>query len=184
MYWLSRSPLAETNWTPSYCQVSSAYWWPFGSKPEKSPSRSSVSWNCSLMIVEAFVYASTYSRKSFSSVSTWLMIPPRKATSVPARIGTNRSARALVRVNRGSTWITVAPRALAASTHWKPTGCASAKLEPSITMQSACCMSCMKVVAPPRPNDVPRPITVELWQIRAWFSTWTTPSAENSFLIR
>ena len=40
--------------------------------------------------------------------------------SAPARIGTCRSASALVRVNRGSTWITVAPRALASITHWKP----------------------------------------------------------------
>jgi hypothetical protein len=27
-----------------------------------------------------------------------------------------------------------------------------------------------KVVAPPRPNEVPRPGTVALCQIRAWFS--------------
>lgn len=103
---------------------------------------------------------------------------------MPARSGTCRSASALVRVNLGSTWITVAPRALASITHWKPTGCASAKFDPSITMQSACCRSCMKVVAPPRPNEVPSPITVELWQTRAWFSTCTTPSPVNSFLIR
>ncbi len=42
--------------------------------------------------------------------------------SAPARIGTYRSATALVRVNRGSTWITFAPRALASITHWNPTG--------------------------------------------------------------
>src|SRR6478736_4988830 len=36
------------------------------------------------------------------------MIPPRKVMSEPARSGTYRSASALVRVNRGSTWITVA----------------------------------------------------------------------------
>ena len=40
--------------------------------------------------------------------------------SVPARIGTCRSAIALVRVKRGSTWITFAPRSLASTTHWKP----------------------------------------------------------------
>src|ERR1017187_10163769 len=33
--------------------------------------------------------------------------------SAPARIGTCRSATALVRLNRGSTWITFAPQALA-----------------------------------------------------------------------
>jgi hypothetical protein len=48
--------------------------------------------------------------------------------------------------------------------------------EPSMTMQSAFCRSCWNVVAPPRPNEIPRPGTVELCQIRAWFSTCTMPS--------
>ncbi len=104
--------------------------------------------------------------------------------SLPARIGTCRSASALVRVKRGSTWMTRAPRFLASITHWKPTGWASAKLEPWITMQSACWRSCMKVVAPPRPKDVPSPATVELWQTRAWFSTWMIPRPVSSFLMR
>ena len=47
-----------------------------------------------------------------------------------------------VRVNRGSTWITVAPRRLASITHWNPTGCASAMFEPWITMQSEWTRSC------------------------------------------
>ena len=112
------------------------------------------------------------------------MTPPRKAMSVPARMGTTMSATAAVRVYRGSTWMSVAPRALASMTHWNPTGWHSAKLEPSITMQSAFCRSCMNVVAPPRPKEVPRPATVELWHTRAWFSTWTTPSAVCNFLMR
>jgi hypothetical protein len=53
-----------------------------------------------------------------------------------------------------------------------------------ITMQSECCRSCWKVVAPPRPNEVPRLGTVELCHMRAWFSTQTMPSAVYSFLIR
>jgi hypothetical protein len=53
-----------------------------------------------------------------------------------------------------------------------------------MTMQSALARSCWKVVAPPLPNEIPRPGTVELCHIRAWFSTWMTPSAVNSFLIR
>ena len=57
--------------------------------------------------------------------------------SLPARIGTCWSASALVRVNRGSTWMTFAPRALASITHWKPTGWHSAMFEPWMTMQSA-----------------------------------------------
>jgi hypothetical protein len=36
----------------------------------------------------------------------------------------------------------------------------------------------MKVVAPPRPKEVPRPATVELWQTHAWFSTWPQPTAQ------
>jgi hypothetical protein len=47
------------------------------------------------------------------------MIPPTNAMSAPARIGTCRSATALARMNRGSTWITLAPRFLASITHWK-----------------------------------------------------------------
>ena len=97
--------------------------------------------------------------------------------SLPARIGTCRSASALVRVKRGSTWNTLAPRALASITHWNPTGWHSAMLEPWMTMQSASARSCWKVVAPPRPKLVPRPGTVEECQIRAWFSTWIAPSA-------
>ena len=64
--------------------------------------------------------------------------------SLPARSGTCRSATALVRVKRGSTWMTVAPRALASITHWKPTGWHSAMFEPWMTMQSEFCRSCWK----------------------------------------
>jgi hypothetical protein len=50
-------------------------------------------------------------------------------------------------------------------------------LEPMIKTQSAFAKSCWKVVAPPLPNEVPRPGTVEECHIRAWFSTCTTPIA-------
>jgi hypothetical protein len=70
------------------------------------------------------------------------MMPPRNAISLPARSGTWISASALVRVNRGSTWISFAPRALASITHWNPTGWHSAMFEPSIRMQSEFCRSC------------------------------------------
>ena len=50
--------------------------------------------------------------------------------SLPARSGTCMSATADVRVNRGSMWMIFAPRALAAITHWKPTGWHSAMFEP------------------------------------------------------
>ena len=104
--------------------------------------------------------------------------------SVPARIGTWRFETALVRVKRGSTWMTFAPRPCASTTHWKPTGWHSAMLEPMIRMQSEFMRSCWNVVAPPRPNDVPRPGTVELCHMRAWFSIWTAPIAEKHFLMR
>ena len=57
-------------------------------------------------------------------------------------------------------------------------------LEPMIRMQSEFCRSCWNVVAPPRPNEVPRPGTVEECHMRAWFSIDTAPIAVNDFLSR
>ena len=48
-------------------------------------------------IVAAFVYVFTYSSNHRSCSITWRTRPPRKAMSLPARIGTCLSARALVR---------------------------------------------------------------------------------------
>ena len=105
--------------------------------------------------------------------------------SVPARIGTQISASALVREKRGSTWIIVAPCSFAFITQRKPTGCASAIEDPSIKMQSAFARSCCAVVAPPRPKEVPRPGTVLLCHIRAWLDTQTMPRPPvKSFLMR
>ena len=104
--------------------------------------------------------------------------------SEPARIGTCRSAIALVREKRGSTWMTFAPRSRAFITQRKPTGCASAIEEPWIRTQSAFWRSCWKLVAPPRPNEVPRPGTVEECHMRAWFSICTAPIAVKGFLMR
>jgi hypothetical protein len=53
-----------------------------------------------------------------------------------------------------------------------------------MTMQSEFCRSSWKLVAPPRPNDAPRPGTVALCHMRAWFSIWMAPIAVNSFLMR
>ena len=104
--------------------------------------------------------------------------------SAPALIGTWMSETALVRVNRGSTWITMAPWALASITHWKATGWHSAMFEPSMRMQSEWMRSRGGLVAPPRPKLVPRPGTVAECHMRAWFSIWMAPSAVNSFLMR
>ena len=88
-------------------------------------------------------------------------------------------------MKRGSTWITVAPRALASITHWKPTGCASAMFEPSIEdAVGVLAGPAGRSVAPPRPNEVPRPGTVEECQMRAWFSIWIAPIAVKSFFMR
>ena len=57
-------------------------------------------------------------------------------------------------------------------------------LDPMITMQSLFARSCWNVVAPPRPNDVPKLGTVELCHMRAWFSIWMAPIAVKNFLIR
>jgi hypothetical protein len=53
-----------------------------------------------------------------------------------------------------------------------------------MTMQSEFCKSCWNVVAPPRPNDVPKLGTVEECQIRAWFSISMAPRAVYSFFMR
>jgi len=52
----------------------------------------------------------------------WWMMPPRNAMSLPERIGAWMSASAEVRVKRGSTWMMVAPRALACMTKRNPIG--------------------------------------------------------------
>jgi hypothetical protein len=56
--------------------------------------------------------------------------------------------------------------------------------EPWIQTTSEFWRSCWKLVAPPRPNEVPRPGTVEECHMRAWFSICTAPMAEKNFLIR
>ena len=77
-----------------------------------------------------------------------------------------------------------APRSRAFIAQREPTGWASISAEPWIQTQSAIWKSCWKLVAPPRPNEVPRPGTVEECHMRAWFSIWIAPIAVQSFLIR
>ena len=79
------------------------------------------------------------------------MMPPRNAMSLPARIGAWMSAIAEVRVKRGSTWITVAPRRCASTTKRNATGWFSAMLEPMIRTQSDVSRSHRDMVAAPRP---------------------------------
>ncbi len=70
------------------------------------------------------------------------MTPPRKAMSVPGRIGAYTSATEAERVKRGSTTISRALLcALASVTHLKPHGCASAALPPMMSTRSAFLMS-------------------------------------------
>ena len=85
---------------------------------------------------------------------------------VPERIGTWMSAAALVRVKRGSTWMSLAPRSLAFITHWKATGWFSAMFEVAM-MTSEFWMSIRLVVIAPRPNVVPKAGTVAECQTRA-----------------
>ena len=96
--------------------------------------------------------------------------PARRERRCRSRRGsaTQRSAIADVRVKRGSTWMTV--RAALARLD-RPSGSRPDALRPStspmIRIASALTRSCCAVVAPPRPNEVPRPGTVELCHIRA-----------------
>ena len=70
-----------------------------------------------------------------------------------------------------------APRSRALRTQRDPTGCASTMDDPWIQTQSLFWKSCWKLVAPPRPSEVPRPGTVEECHMRAWFSIWIAPIA-------
>ena len=61
-----------------------------------------------------------------------------------------------MRVNRGSTWMTFAPRGFASITHWNPTGWASAMFEPWMMMQSALARSCWNVGGAAATEDGPQ----------------------------
>ena len=104
--------------------------------------------------------------------------------SLPARMQMYVWHIELVRLKCGSTWMRCAPRSRARIAHREPTGWASARFEPMIRMQSLLARSCWKVVAPPRPNDVPKLGTVEECHMRAWFSIWSAPRAVYSFFMR
>ena len=56
--------------------------------------------------------------------------------------------------------------------------------EPWIRMHCESWSACWKSLAPPRPNEVPRPGTVELCHMRAWFSIDTAPRAVKLFFSR
>ena len=61
------------------------------------------------------------------------------------------------------------------------TGWFSAMLDPITTTQSESAMLRGYIVAAPRPSLVPRPGTLELCHIRAWFSMATMPRPRMSF---
>jgi hypothetical protein len=71
-------------------------------------------------------------------------------------------------------------RVLACITQRNATGWHSAMFEPMMRMLSEFFRSGGNVVAPPRPYEVPRPGTVALCHIRAWFSRNTMPSERVS----
>ncbi len=105
--------------------------------------------------------------------------------SVPDRIGACRLHSAPVRVNRGSTWISVAPLRCASTRKRNAIGWFSAMLEPMVMTQSELARSHRAIVAAPRPKAVPKLGTEEECHIRAWFSIVTIPSPPvKSFLIR
>ena len=103
--------------------------------------------------------------------------------SAPARIGTCMSAIALVRPKRGSTWMIFAPRSglhRPAEADRMRLGHRGALDQDAVGVLQVL----LEGVAPPRPNEVPRPGTVEVCHMRAWFSIWTAPIAVKAFLIR
>jgi hypothetical protein len=105
--------------------------------------------------------------------------------SDPARTGAYTSQSAEVRVNRGSAWISVAPRSLACRAKRNAIGWFSAMFDPITTMQSLFARSHCGVLAAPRPNVAPKLGTEELCQTLAWFSIHTIPSPPpSSFLMR
>ena len=105
--------------------------------------------------------------------------------SEPERIGAWMSHSALVRVKRGSTWISLAPRCCACTRNRNAIGWFSAMLEPMTMTQSALARSHRLIVAAPRPKEAPKLGTEEECHIRAWFSMVTMPRPPpNSFLMR
>src|ERR1700721_3828241 len=94
--------------------------------------------------------------------------------SEPARICTYRSAVEDVRVNRGSTEMSLALRfRLASIAHLKPHGWFSAGFPPMINIMSVFLMSIQPFVIAPRPYVGPKLETVGPCQTRAWFSIYT-----------
>jgi hypothetical protein len=68
-------------------------------------------------------------------------MPPTNAMSVPERIFAHTSAMWEVRLNRGSTWSTIAPRSLVFRIQFIAIGWFSAGLPPMIMTTSALTMS-------------------------------------------
>jgi hypothetical protein len=94
-------------------------------------------------------------------------MPPTNAMSVPERIFAQTSAMWDVRLKRGSTWSTIAPRSLVLRIQFIAIGWFSAGFPPMIITTSALTMSTQWLVIAPRPKVAARLATVELCQIRA-----------------
>src|ERR1700737_4174577 len=93
----------------------------------------------------------------------------------------------------GAGWIILAPPPapgprfgsfLAATNHWKPTGCASAGLAPLITMRSAFLMSRQWLVIAPLPNVAAKLTTGGPCQTRACCSRCTRPRPRITFAAK
>src|SRR3982075_1071898 len=73
---------------------------------------------------------------------------------------------------------------LAATNHWRPTGCASAGLAPLIKIRSAFLMSRQWLVIAPLPNVAAKLTTVGPCQTRACCSRWTRPRPRIVFAAK
>ena len=109
-------------------------------------------------------------------------MPPRNAMSVPERIGAWMSASAEVRVNRGSTWMTVAPRRCASTR----SGRRSDGSPPCWSPSPRCSRRSPGPKGPWSPRRVqmssPDSGTDEECQMRAWFSIDHAEAAAEQLL--
>jgi hypothetical protein len=148
-----------------------------GSKPENRPSRSSESRKLLADQRRGVGVGDDVLLEVQLVVEHVLDQAAEERDVVPERSGTCRSAIALVRVNRGSMWIDLAPARLGLAhpleAHRVALGHVRTLDDDAVGVREVC----WEFVAPPRPNEAPRPGTVAECYMRAWFSIWIAPRA-------
>ncbi len=121
------------------------------------------------------------SSKSRSSMMTRAMALKR-AVSEPTRSRSQRVAKDVSSMRRGSTTMRRAPRRTAALTRIERTGWDSVVLVPTARMSFASSRSAMLLLIAPRPTMIARPATVGACQVRAQLSTLFVPTPARASL--